>query len=88
MLSPQDKELLRHLALKLLAVRHPNALSEPGLTARLRHEASIEVDPDSLRSALAILRDKGLAESAQDELGSSTWWRATAQGLLAIERGL
>ncbi len=85
-MSDDDKTLLRHAVMGVLASRHPAALSVAGIRRRVEHEVDVPVADDDVSSALSLLEDLGLAKGDPDEFGSEIYWRATAAGLLSVER--
>lgn len=86
-MNPADAEILRHAALDALVLRHPAALTPRALRRALEKEVAFPVTDEALASALEILRGKNLATAAPDPLGATTWWTATADAVLAVERG-
>lgn len=78
-------EIIRHAVVRILAARHPAALTARAVRARVRTEVG-EATADEVASALGVLEDKGLARWYWDDLGSTRWWAATAAGVLAAER--
>jgi hypothetical protein len=85
-MNTADNELLRHVVLETLVTRHPAALPMPALKRKAQPELGREVKDEELESALLVLSGKGLVKSHYDELGSSTWWQATGEGVLFHER--
>jgi len=86
-MSGEDKELVRHAVLECLVTRHPVALPAAGIARRIRTEVDVEFGAEDVAGALAVLEGLGLVKRQVDELGSSEWWSATAQGVLKQERG-
>lgn len=82
----QDKEILRHAVLECLTSRHPVPLTAAGVWRRVRTEMTCPVGTDDVQGALEVLKGLGLVEETVDALGTSVWWRATSQGVLAVER--
>lgn len=85
-MSPNPEDI-RHATIEALAARHPTPLTAAALARRLGRELDTAVTPPAVESALAVLRDKGLVSAIPDELGSTKWWSATADGVLFVERG-
>jgi len=87
-LIDSEREELRHVVLETLAVRHPSALPVRSIARHVKTAMGFEVSPDDITAALVLL--SGLAPSlviaTPDELGSSTYWAATSQGVLYYER--
>ncbi len=92
-LSNLDRELLRRHILRYLASHHPAAF-DPDMLRRAVHDRRyIDFLPslDETNSALTILADLGLVTSVAPAdglpaLGSSLYYRATAQGVIGTER--
>ena len=85
-LAPEEKQRLRHAALRVLAWRHPAALSP----AQVRHRAAMDLDfafsePDTA-AALEILVSVKYADKIADALGSGDYYRATADGVIQADR--
>jgi len=79
--------MVRHAVIECLAARHPAALTVPGILRRVRVELDFSLDEREVDGALALLFDKGLVTFETDHLGGSKYWRATAEGVLYVERG-
>ena len=79
---------MRHAVLDCLVWRHPTALSVAGIRRRVATEVGFAPETIAVEAALAILAgmNPALAESAADELGATAYWRATAAGVLFVER--
>ena len=86
-LNAEQKEELRHAALAALAVRAPAALAPRQLVSAVKREVPFLFEEADLVAACEVLKGLGLAESVTDELGSTQYWRATANGVLHTERG-
>ena len=87
MLAPDDKELLRHAALEMLAAREGTAHLLPAIRRRLAAELDFRFSDDDLLAALAFQLDGGLVRFTFDPDGASKWWQATRAGVQRIERG-
>lgn len=85
-MSNEEKELLRHAALECLATRHPAALPLAGVARRVATQVDFVASQAEVQGALELLEGLGLVSSHVDELGSSKWWVATADGVLKVER--
>jgi hypothetical protein len=87
-LTPLDTELLRKACLRYLAMHHPAGFNEQSLAAVLQPRGLLDYTPaqDSIRSALHVLRDLGLATEVKSPLGASSYWSATAAGKIEMER--
>ena len=81
-----DAEIVRHAVLECLVNRHPAALPLHGILRRVKLGVDGPVTDTEALSALEMLTDLGLVKSQFDELGSSRWWQATAQGMTKVER--
>jgi hypothetical protein len=86
-MSNEEKEELRHAVLECLVARHPAALPVKGVLRVARSEVAFTVGEQDVLGALVFLKDAGLARSQYDEMGSSTWWSASADGVKKVERG-
>jgi len=89
MLTPQNAEALRKAVLHCLAIRTPTALPMAAIRSRLvgDREVDFQFGTDHLSAALEFLRSKKYVSFALDDLGSTGYWLATADGILADERG-
>lgn len=86
MITALQKEDLRHAVLEFLAVRFPAAHGLAAVRRRIERELDFKFEDDDLTAALEFLREKGLAKFVFDDLGSTRWWSATAEGVQAYER--
>ena len=86
-MNAEQKENLRHAALEVLASRHPAAWSAIAISRELKKLLGDTPPDDELKSALAFLVDARLLTIVRDELGSTTYFAATKDGVLAVERG-
>ena len=86
-MTPEDKEILRHAVIEELAARHPVPVNTEGVRRKMAVTVAGKVTLEDVASALAVLRDQGLVDAIPDDLGSTTWWRATGAGVLRVERG-
>jgi hypothetical protein len=90
-LTPPEREQLRHAALEVLAARHPVALPLTGIRRSVAREVGFPFSDPDLTSALEfwITHEASPKLSFEtDTAGSTRWYRATAAGLLLVERGL
>jgi hypothetical protein len=87
-MTPEDKEILRHEVLNELVARHPVPVSTKGLLSAMRYTMPGKVTLEDVASACALLQSGGLVDCIPDDAGATSWWRATAAGVLRVERGL
>lgn len=87
-ISLQEAEALRHQALEYLAGRHPLTWTQKQIAQglKMRGMVDFEFGLDDLASALEVLSGKKLIERELDQLGSTVYWRASAEGLIEWER--
>ncbi len=87
-LTPIDTELLRKACLRYLAMHHPAGFTQKTLATVMQPRGLLDYTPtpEAIHSALHILRDLGLATEVHSPLGTSSYWSATAQGTIEIER--
>jgi hypothetical protein len=87
-MKPNQNEELRRACLDVLASRHPTALEPRAIRRRIVQERLVdfEFDDPALDSALEFLAGQKRLECAVSEYGSTKYWRATAEGMLAFER--
>jgi hypothetical protein len=86
-MNPQDNEQLRHALLEALNLRAGVALTASGLRRRVELELAFKVAEADVEAALQFLLDRQLIAFDFDPLGSTKWYRITAAGTLAVERG-
>lgn len=82
-----EKESLRHAVLECLVTRHPAALPPAGIRRRVETEVDFPVLEADVVAALDLLKGLELVACEADEFGASQWWKATAAGVLKVERG-
>jgi hypothetical protein len=84
-----QKEELRHAALEYLAARHPAAMTVRACHRTIAREIGSEITEEDVEAALELLAAlrPPLAACVRDALGATKYWRATATGVLAFERG-
>ncbi len=88
-MTAQQNEALRKAVLHCLAIRSPTALPMSAIRSRLvgDREVDFQFGTDDLSAALNFLRGLGYVRFTHDDLGSTSYWLATAEGILADERG-
>jgi hypothetical protein len=88
MLTKTQKEELRHVAQKFLALRPRCAFSaEQALgMLSLRPPLDFTFTAEDLAEAFAFLTGMGRALELMDDLGSTITWQATPDGIKAFER--
>lgn len=87
-MNAQEKELLRHVVLEILAVRHPAALPVRAIRRQAARELDFEVAEGDVIGQCAFLVGMKFARASADPLGSTNYYAATSEGVLAWERGL
>ena len=87
MLSLEDKELLRHAALEMLAAREGTAHLLPAIRRRVAASVDFRFTDDDLTSALYYQVQGGYLMFTFDPDGASKWWQATRSGIDRLERG-
>lgn len=87
-LTAEEAEMLRLQVLDYLAGRHPLEWSQKQIGQGLRMRGLVDFDfgTDDLKSALQVLVDKRLVAGDTEGLGSTVFYKATADGLIAWER--
>jgi alkylation response protein AidB-like acyl-CoA dehydrogenase len=87
-LTPSEKEALRHAALEYLAERARFFFDAPAITRALQRRSYVDfqIDTDCVREALGFLLETNLVKCKVDDLGSTKVYAASAQGILAEER--
>jgi hypothetical protein len=88
-MNSEQNEALRRAALEVLAARHPVAMPSRAIRRRIETEQLVDFrfEDEALLSALSFLEDSDYLSLSLDSLGSTAYWRATAAGKLAFERG-
>ena len=86
--DPEQNEILRKAVLEHLATRHPTAHTAPAIRRRLEREVDFEPFLADVEAALKFLAGMTppLAKSEPDSVGSTAYWSATSEGVLAWER--
>jgi hypothetical protein len=87
MLTPDQREQLRHVLLEALVVRAPAAYPLRALRRAIAHDVPFPCGDADLEAALQFRVDAGHLAVRYDDAGSTRYWRATAEGVLAHERG-
>lgn len=89
-LSPRQMEELRHAILRYLAMRFPLAFGTDAIALHLRsrQEVDFEFAPAHAAQACAMLAglSPALVRGEPDRLGSTMYYQATSEGVLAWER--
>lgn len=82
-------ESLRRAALEVVALRHPSAMPLRAIRRRIETERLVDAEftDTALLSALEFLESAKLLIQMMDQLGSTKFYVATADGLRAFERG-
>jgi len=89
-LNPREMEELRHAVLRYLAMRFPLAFGADAIALHLRHRQEVDftfTDADA-GQACAMLAglSPALTRADHDRLGSTLYYQATSEGVLAWER--
>ena len=82
-----DAEIIRHSIRDQLYHRHPAPMTPAGLLRAVTVDVGFCPAPVDIAGALADLKDLGQATVEPDALGNTEWWRLTAAGRFAKERG-
>lgn len=85
MTGQKKKELLRDEVMAYLAERHPLKFDEGQLYRQVA--AKLYATEDELRSAIAFRAGLGHAVETVHGSGATKYYAATAEGILAHERG-
>jgi len=85
-MTNEEKEELRRATLQAVAIRHPAALTVKQIARAVKREVPFLFEESDLTAALELLAGLSLVEFAVEELGVTKYWRATAAGVLKIER--
>lgn len=85
MSDPSLHEHARREVRAYLANRPGLALAPDAVTRGLRHSGAFDLA--TVNAALSFLVDLRQVDEIADSLGSSKYYRATAEGILAHERG-
>jgi hypothetical protein len=85
-LTPEQKQDLRHATLAALAIRAPAALTVRQLHRAVKKDMDFLFEETDVLAALEIIKGLKFAEDTVDELGTTRYWRATAEGVLHHER--
>ena len=87
MLSLEDKELLRHAALEMLAAREGTAHLLPAIRRRVAASVDFRFTDADLAAALNYQLEGHYLRFTYDPDGASKWWQATRSGIDRLERG-
>jgi len=85
-LTKTEQEDLRHVILEILVHRHPAALAQHVIARHVRTELGHVMATEAIESALQVLKDLKLVAMEPDPLGATSYWQATAAGVLQQER--
>ena len=87
-LGPEESEMLRVAILEYLGSRHPLTWTKKQIAQGLKMRSLVDFtfSEQDLDSAIAVLSGKKFIESDQEELGSTLYFRASADGLIEWER--
>lgn len=86
-MTPEQNEDLRHAVLEIVASRHPTALPVRAIRRHAANEVGFQIDDAATMAAAEFHVGLGNFTVAPDPLGSSKYYTATPQGVLAFERG-
>jgi hypothetical protein len=87
-MDAQEKEDLRHAILKVVADRHPAALPVRAISRHAAREVGFAFRDEDAEAQCLFLVGMHLLAQAPDPLGSTKYFSATPQGVLARERGM
>lgn len=87
-LDQQQREDVRHAALKFLADRPRLAFAPASVAHMIYRKGLIDFMPDvaAVEAALRLLQGMELVDELVDQLGASLTYRVTAKGVLHHER--
>lgn len=85
-MNANEKEMLRHATLEVLAAAHPVPRQARGIHRAVAVLVPFAASVADVEAALELLRGLGFVHAENDPLGSSLWWTATAAGILHLER--
>lgn len=86
MSHPARNEECRHAVLSYLVARQPLRYNVDAVARGIKREGG-DWTVQETAAALQFLTDSGHLYSSPDGLGSSLYYRASPQGILAVERG-
>lgn len=88
LITAEEAEGLRKAILEYLGSRHPLAWTARQIAQGLKMRSLVDFtfNEQDLASALAVLAGKKFVEQEREELGSTVYWRASADGLIEWER--
>lgn len=86
MITPFEKEELRHCVLGILVDRAPTALSIKQVFHRANMELDFAISGEEVEAALEFQRGLNNVALVPDEFGSTKYFSATSNGILVHER--
>lgn len=86
-MSAEQNELLRHAVREFLAVRFPTAHTPRAILRTVAREVDFPVSETDVIAASEFLAGLNQANKHPDALGSTIYYSATPEGVLAHERG-
>jgi hypothetical protein len=86
--TQEEVEMLRKQVLEYLAGRHPLEWTQKQIAQGIKMRGMVDFDfgADDLKSALEVLIGKKMVVGKTEELGSTIYYSATADGLIEWER--
>ena len=84
-MSAKKNEEVRNSVIEHLAARRGILQTADTILRKLKVE-NPDFDVADIQAALLFLKDKGFVANEVDELGSTLYYRATADGITFIER--
>jgi hypothetical protein len=85
-MSNDEKEMLRRAALEMLALRQGTAHALPAVRRRVALGLDFKFSDDDLAAALDFHIQLGHVTYTFDGNGATKWFKATPDGILAVER--
>jgi hypothetical protein len=88
MLTPEQREELRHIAREELDAIYPAAVTLPTITRKISRCVMFQITQQEVAAELQLLRELNppQVKADQDTLGSTLYWSLTGHGRLANER--
>lgn len=86
-MTHEEKEILRHALLEVLAVRFPTAHNTRAIRRMVAREVAFPVAEEDVQRELMMLVGLKHASVTPDPLGSTQHFAATPDGVIANERG-
>lgn len=86
-MTTEQKEEARKLALEYLAERPALAFTADAIAKGVKRVHSLEYTTEQITEALAVYESAGFVAKVFGDGSSVARWKATSEGVLALERG-